>query len=298
VFINNLLLLIGNNLTLFSLRAQKPDFFIRHGAHNCIFISTDDKYLVQFLRSRKFNVAEAFQCLERTYLAQLRFPQFFGSLDKVTMDRAKEMIKAGMLCPFSERDHNGHKFLLLTTSRWDVQKFSAHDYVRAVTYIFSVLLEEEETQICGLSYIFDYTNVCMKHFLPPADLIDFLEFTKNCASVRIKGIYFINIPSFGKFVLRLAKFALSQKLNERLFVLNHIDELKTHVNIEVLPKEYGGANKTIDDMMLDFYDLEAKYKENVDLIMNFDVDSRKIEPGKMWSKIDTTTGSFSKLEID
>lgn len=214
------------------------------------------------------------------------------------MSRAKEMMMTGVLCPFSERDSNGQKILLLTVNRWDVQKFSAYDYVRLVSYIFSVLLEQEETQVSGLSFIFDYTNVCMKHFLPPSDIVDYLEFIKNCASARIKGIYFINVPSFGKFVLNLVKSTLSKKLNKRLFIMNNSNDLKDYISIKILPKEYGGEEKTIDEMMQDFYELEAEFRENVDKIFDFKIDSKKIEPGKMWSKVNETVGSFRKLEID
>jgi CRAL/TRIO domain len=258
----------------------------------------DDVYLLQYLRVRKFNVHAAFQTMERTYLAPFRFPQFFGRTDE-TMPRAMEMLKTGCVLPFTERDVHGQKFVLLNVSRWDVNEFNVYDYVRLQSYILTVLLEEEITQICGICFIFDYTNVSLRHFFSPNDLVNYLGFVKNCSNARIKGIYFVNFPSFGKFVLRTVKSMLSEKLNKRLFVLDNIDELKSVIDPAILPKEYGGNEKSIDEMLQDFYELQAKHKENVDKIWNFKVDQQKVNLEKVWANVvDESIGSFRKLEID
>jgi CRAL/TRIO domain len=260
----------------------------------------DDVYLLQFLRVRKFNVHAAFQTMERTYVVQFRYPQFFGRSEfAAKMAKMMEMMKTGCVLPFTKRGVHGQKFVLLNISRWNVDEFNVHDYVRLQSHIHNVLLEEEITQICGICFIFDYTNVKMRHFFSPNDLVDYLDTAKKCSVARIKGMYFVNPPSLGKLVIQTVKSVLSEKINKRLIVFNSIDELKNVIDPAILPKEYGGNEKTIDEMMQDFYKLQAMHKENVDKIWDFGVDRKNVNLEKVWSSVvDESVGSFRKLEID
>lgn len=264
----------------------------------CLFLILDDVYLLQFLRVRKYSMDEAFQTIERAYLARKRYPQFFDF--KVgTDEKVKQLFNTGYCYPLSERDKDGRRIILMQTRRLNTDIYSVYDAIRLFLYVATVLLEEEETQIAGLVFIFNHAGITLKHIMNPVDVRDFMEFVKNCSSGRIKSSYVANLPSFANFMMELFKTAMSEKLRKRLFILKNANDLKNQIDKSLLPKDYGGT-RTEAEMMQDFIMLRDSKEELIRKIFDFSIDWRKVPPEKLKSNnLDqNVVGSFRKLEID
>jgi CRAL/TRIO domain len=176
--------------------------------------------------------------------------------------------------------------------------YTTYDAVRLLCYVITVLVEEEETQISGIICLFDHANANLKHLMTPTDVRDFMHFVKNCSACRQKGTYVMNLPSFANFILEIFKSTLSAKLRKRFFLLKNKDDLKNHIDIELLPKSYGGK-RTEEDMMEDFKKLRDDKRQNLLKFLEVKIDWSKVSPEKIFSKEeDETVGSFRKLEID
>jgi hypothetical protein len=57
---------------------------------------------------------------------------------------------------------------------------------------------------------------------------------------KIKGIHFLNAPSFVDKILVLLKQALKEKIADRIHVHNSNEDLHKHIAKEILPKDFGG----------------------------------------------------------
>lgn len=239
---------------------------------------------------------ETYRGLERVYLASKRYPQFFD-YQREDLDKAFELFQTGYCYPLSERDDEGRRIIFLQTRKWNPEVFSVYDATRLLTFVVTVLLEEEETQIAGIIFVFDHAGVTMRHAMSPADLIAFMDFSKNCSACRQKGTIIMNLPSFANVLLELFKSVLSEKLKKRLFLLRHTEDLKDHINPKLLPKEYGGV-KPEAEMMEDFRKLRIERQAMLDKLLNYKVDWNKVAYDKIWSNGDENIGSFRKLEID
>lgn len=209
-----------------------------------------------------------------------------------------ELFKTGYCYPLIGRDLEGRKIILVQTSRLDTNVYSSYDASRLLCFITTVLMEEEETQIAGIIFVFDHANMSFKHIVSPVEVRNFMDFVKTCASCRQKATFAMNLPAFAHFSVELFLVALGEKLRKRFTLLKSSDELKQHIDISMLPVQYGGT--TTEAEIMENY---SKFRETkwplVDQIIHFEIDWGKVPHEKIWSKEDCDTiGSFRKLEID
>lgn len=81
---------------------------------------------------------------------------------------------------------------------------------------------------------------------------------------KIKGIHFINAPSFVDKFVSLVKQGLKEKVANRLHVHNTCEDLHKEISREILPKEYGGDGPSCEKLagcenILYFTLLKSKY---------------------------------------
>jgi CRAL/TRIO domain len=184
-------------------------------------------------------------------LAKKITPEFFD-LSLTKFETMMKLFDAGYCCPLSERDSEGRKIVMFITRNWDTDTFTTGDAIRLLIYVLSVLLEEEETQISGISCVFDHKNLSLSHLFSPLDISKLMHFAKNGSRARLKDNFVINLPIFAAFMVELFTKTLNEKLSKRVFVLKSDDCLKKHIDPSILPKEYGGS-KTQAEMMQDFF---------------------------------------------
>lgn len=236
---------------------------------------------------------EVFQTFERCHLARKRYPKFFEE----DIEDSMKMFNSGFCYPLKGHDEEGRK-IVLVQSKWDPSKYSVSDSIRLFFYITNALLEEEETQIGGMVFIFDYAQLTLDRQMSPFELMEFLDFIKKCSTARQKGNFLLNLPKFAQILLEVGRSMLSEKLRQRLHVLKEANELKNYIDPVMLPIEYGGTVSEAE-MMQEFLDFQQKHFNSLHNFYNFEVDWSKVPPEKIrFDADDDNVGSFRKLEID
>jgi hypothetical protein len=107
--------------------------------------------------------------------------------------------------PLPERDQNGSRVIFVQARKLDATKFNFSDILKIFNFMIFTLLEEEETQIAGFSYIFDLTGIT-KEYLALFSIMDtknYLECVQNAIPARQKGSSFMNLPSYGEKLVEL-----------------------------------------------------------------------------------------------
>lgn len=174
---------------------------------------------------------------------------------------------------------------------------------RTHAMIVESLLDEEESQVAGYCYITDEGGLTMNH-ISLWSLVDLKKMSK-CIQVsspmRHKETHFINIPSIANKVIEFALSLTSDKLKKRMFLDKNVEELKSRVNPDLLPAEYGGKIK-IDDITAQFKETLRKNRAKTLALddMYIDLDGASVN----WLGNDDAdieagiVGSFRKLEVD
>lgn len=256
--------------------------------HKCI---SDDSFLLRFLRVKKYSNADAFKMLEKFNVSCETHPQWFRGL---TLDdsRMRELFNEGYIFPLKERDENGCRVVIIRANRVDTKKFTFSDELKILNLIIFTLLEESETQISGFIFIIDHKDIAFDYIknISLIDIRNYLKCIQNAIPCRQKKGIWLNLPSFAVTLTDFGKSLVSAKLRERAHFYKDSDSVFQHVDRKILPKEYGGSETTIQEMMDNFEVILNSKKEK--LLEN---DRQSIN---LASVTDQTIGSFRKLEID
>lgn len=126
----------------------------------------DSKFVLRFLRFRKFNIPAAQEALERYLLLHegVYGYDWFSNMD-FNKPNINNLIDNGLLTVFPKRDQFGRIVILarLATADPSISTIGTEGLTLA-TMIFETLLDDEENQIRGFNYILDISNIKLRHY--------------------------------------------------------------------------------------------------------------------------------------
>lgn len=244
---------------------------------NKTFSLADDNFLLQFLRVRKFNIESTFATFENFFLLRKKYEKWC-KIDDASMKKIWELYDLGYVYPLTERDDEGKRIIFVQSKKFDTNKFTSVDAVRLIGVIVITLMEEEETQIAGISTISDFTDVSFSFFnlFSIKDVKDFADFVRNVSVGREKENYFVNLPTVAAFLFEIGRKAMNEKMRKRMITVKNMEQVKTYVDVELLPKEFGGKISE-DDMKEDFKKLYKYHEANLEAINDYEIDWDKVE---------------------
>lgn len=205
--------------------------------------STESKFLLMFLRARKFDIDKALQL----YVNYHSFRQKHANmLEDLNLKAVEHVLHSGVIRVLCSRFEDGSKAICVYPGKWDSANVPFVDNFRATLLILDRLVEDEETQIHGFSVIYDFTDASFLSMLKVAqsDLITkgvLMELLQDSFPARFKGVHLVKQPWYISVVLSVIRPFMKQKLRER--ILGHgydFDSLHRYIDSEGLPEELGG----------------------------------------------------------
>jgi len=156
------------------------------------------------------------------------------------------------------------------------------------------LFEEEETQICGYTLVFDFSNVILKQMscFSIKDMIETADALNNGCG-RNKQMILVNLPSFAVFMIEMAKKSMKEKLRERIVLTKSMEEVGNFIKPSILPKEFGGElseQEHLNRFMVKYNERRSKL-DGIYLKPEVNLELQK-------KIVNETVGSFRKLDID
>lgn len=239
---------------------------------------------------------QAFQVLENHLLFRRAHFEWFDLSDE-KLKRMKEFFSTGFMYPLQERDSEGRSIVIINQGRFDVDKFTSEDSFHLYFTILFTLLQKEESQIAGVSFIVGYDDITIKYvsMFSVTNYVNVVKFLKNACPCRTKAFYMINMPTFAAYLVNAAKAVMTEKLRNRLITVKSMSDITQFVDKSLLPKELGGGKFSEAEMMENFMKM---FDENLPALRQsneFDIDSAKLS---ISDEIQGSIGSFRKLEID
>ncbi|XP_049879558.1 uncharacterized protein LOC126376285 isoform X1 [Pectinophora gossypiella] len=206
------------------------------------------EYLERTIITTKGSVERAKSRLDKVCTLRTLMPHFFGEYD------VKEYFKEYYYKYFTHAampqmtEDNYRVFVLKNVgSKYESRNFL--DYYR-LFIIFAEYLRAHD-YANGYIFVMDYTELSLMDFLPkmnPVDLRQALTVLMEGYGVRIKGIHLITQSKFIDGVVAVFKQVLSTKVGERIQVHKDMDSLHKFVPKEILPREYGGEDKSLREL--------------------------------------------------
>ncbi|CAG9559391.1 unnamed protein product [Danaus chrysippus] len=170
-------------------------------------------------------------------------------------------------------------------------------------FMITDIYQYEEGTWPGFLFVVDFEGISLGHLskIDLQSLQHVLYFLQEAMLVKLKGMHFINAPSFIDKLLLMMRPFLKKELMDMLHIhTTGSTKLQNYIDIEALPKEAGGSYKSIQECK---DDVIAKLKKHADF---FETEKYKrvtesLRPGRPKTITDIfggVEGSFKKLEID
>ncbi|KAK3088715.1 hypothetical protein FSP39_022936 [Pinctada imbricata] len=207
------------------------------------FLRTDDKFVLRFLRARKFDSFEAFKLLARYFEYRQDNPNLFKQFNAAETG-IKDALKDGLPGVLPHLDHYGRRILVLYSANWDNARYGLASIYRAILLTLEKLIDEDECQINGFVIIVDWSQFTFKQstWLSPSVLKLMIEGLQDCFPARFGAIHFVNQPWYIEAIFKIIKPFLKEKSKDRIHMHGiNVGTLHFHIHKEILPTELGGT---------------------------------------------------------
>uniref|UniRef100_A0A1A9W9W9 CRAL-TRIO domain-containing protein n=1 Tax=Glossina brevipalpis TaxID=37001 RepID=A0A1A9W9W9_9MUSC len=265
--------------------------------------NTDDQFLIAFLRGCKYSLEKAKVKIDAYYTLKSKFTAIFGETN-VDNERFREIFRMGvyLYLPTPLYD-NGPRIVIAQAGLPPADKYNIEE-VLAVGHVLQdiLLLEDDHAVVNGLVTIGDFNALTMAHVLQmtPTLMKRWIAYSYKTMPMRIKSNHIFRAPKVFDTLYNLAKPMLPQKQQERLFIHNNsLESLTQHIPLKYLPKEYGGENGSIPEIITEWDKKLDYYRDYFNRSKQWGTDE-KLRIGKIkdYDNMFGIDGSFTKLEID
>ena len=224
------------------------------------FARDDDRFLLRFLRARKFDVERAAKLYSNYYRFRHKYAHLLGDLHPRSVEH---VLRSGILGVTDLRRKDGAIAIQLRQERWDPELIPFADNFRTLILLLEKLIEDEENQVHGFAIVNNQVNVAFTTIFKLSQTEQlrkgiFVELLQDCFPGRFKGMHLVNQPWYVSLVLSIVRPFMKQKLRDRLF-LHGVDytTLYEHFDAESLPPSIGGSGTEFDeDCLLSVFEKE------------------------------------------
>jgi len=208
--------------------------------HNC---RTDSNFLLRFLRMQKHRVDRSSSVLEKYLAMRMEHPHYFRQLD-IRIPAVYELVHNGYLFALPDRDAEGRRVIFSVARNLDPTRHTNSDALKAHIITFEALLEEEEDQLRGFTYIFDCSGLSLSHLSiwSPAEVGRVFGICEKNLPMRHRDINLLMLPFPMWAVFEFCKTLLSDKIRKRFCTHSNISRMQEKLrSSSMLPQEYGGS---------------------------------------------------------
>lgn len=240
---------------------------------------------------------QAVHVLENHLIFRHKHFEWFDLSDE-KIKKMRELFSSGYIYPLVERDSDGRRIILVNHGRLDTNKFTTEDAFHLYFTVLFTLLQEEETQIAGVSTICCYDDVTIKYIsmFSLTVIANVVKFLKNSCPCRVKAFYLVDLPTFAVFLINSMKALMTEKLKNRVILIKSMSDLTQFVDKSLLPKELGGGKFTEAEMMEKFLKIFEINFSQLWQTNEFEIDLDRLS--NLDEHQQETVGSFRRLEID
>uniref|UniRef100_A0A6P7GM15 Alpha-tocopherol transfer protein-like n=1 Tax=Diabrotica virgifera virgifera TaxID=50390 RepID=A0A6P7GM15_DIAVI len=257
----------------------------------------DDIMIQHFLTNCNFSIERTKQCLDMYYAVRIVVPEMYNYTNPTSsyMAAAYELI---LCCPLPRLTDQLERILFLKLNDGDLQMFNIN---KAMALVYNNVSEVRiwEDLTLGDKIVGDLKDMKIGHVkkIFPSDVRKLGFILENVWNLKIKEIHFFNVPRYAEKVIKLCKTLFNKKLGEKIFVHNSIEDIYKIVPKEILPKEYGGNEKSLQELNDIWLKKMKQYEDRFTKLENMDINNF-IRPEFGSSDISGYFGNYMKLEME
>ncbi len=122
---------------------------------NLVFSKKDDKFLLCFLRAKKFDTERALHLYVNYHKYRSKYAHILGEMSVAS---AEALLSNGALCVLPPRD-DGPRVIVIRAGLLDFSQIVPGDVIKSLLLVFDKILDtDEDAQVHGLAVVEDLTN--------------------------------------------------------------------------------------------------------------------------------------------
>nr|XP_970057.2 PREDICTED: uncharacterized protein LOC658588 [Tribolium castaneum] len=258
----------------------------------------DDKRIENFLILNKFSIERTKQSIDMYYTVRTLIPELYEHVNpqKPNMAEARQIAYWLALPKMTDEMHRVMVFKM--RNKQMIDKMEPRNVIGLVINLEELRLNEDI--MFGDVTIFDNEGINFGYFkkLTPSIIAKVLTVYEKVFSIPMKAIYIVNSPPFVSTILAILKSLMKPKLFERIHVCEDTSILTEKIPKRILPRDYGGEEKSLEELQ-GLLDLKlAQYQDRFDKLDQLHVDESQ-RPEKLKNdEILGFHGNFKKLSVD
>ncbi|KAL4218467.1 hypothetical protein ACF0H5_023201 [Mactra antiquata] len=270
----------------------------------------DSRFLIRFLRTKKYSQLEARKSLESYWRARSAVPEWFLNRDP-SDENILKVISKGVITLMPKTDGLGRRYILIRFGALDAGSIKTElGGVDAIYRAFFTVIDwftmDPRVQINGVVGIMDLTGYSLQHKMllhSSENLKKYLGIVQS-NTMRVKSMNIYNMPPVFEAVFVLIKTLLKPKLRDRVKTHGRtLVSLYNNIDMDVLPDEYlpddhtGTSSGSLDDIIGQMKEQLVK-PEVVEYIRNISKSEYGVDSKLKPSETDVPSESFRKLNVD
>ncbi|XP_063924738.1 retinaldehyde-binding protein 1-like [Zophobas morio] len=255
--------------------------------------------ITNFLILNKFSIEKTKQKIDNYYTTRTKLEEIYKEITPKFSSNVQEFIQIAYLLPHPQLlDYNRVFFFKIRNPDLAEQ---LDNYVMARYVVACQEIRMREDVMYGDIFVIDCKHLPLSFFLKltPTFLYKFFFMIyQQIYSIRLKGMYMINFPSFGETLVKILKTIMKRKIFERIHFLSEESLINEKFPEDFLPVDFGGKGISLEKLQemadpeyeqhLSFFDYLEKFKVDENLR------PAKLENDEMLGFY----GNFKKLNID
>lgn len=210
------------------------------------FQRKDGKFLLRFLRARKFDLDKSLQLYTNYYRYKHKFKHLLTNFHP---KHISNVLNAGIFGILEGTMKNKSRVLCVIPERWSYLTMPSNDPYKTFLMILERLVEDEEVQVHGIS-ILDNMEGMSWHlgyaFLRCEQLGALVEL-QDSFPIRFKGFHMFNQPWYLSMIMAVVRPFLSQKHRDRIRAHGeNYDTFHDYIEIADLPANFGGDGISLE----------------------------------------------------
>ncbi|XP_057665061.1 clavesin-1-like [Diorhabda carinulata] len=256
-------------------------------------------YMIEFiLVNCKFSIEKTKQHIDMYYTSRDLVPEVYRNLHPCS-DKMILVDNTAFIVLIPELTPTFFRIFVTKTKDGDVNEMDVvKAFASGLNHIQEIRLHED--LVMGDVYIFDYSNVklSLSRQITPTLLKKWTFVVQQVQSNRIKQAHFLKLPSYLEGLMTIFKSLLSKKLRDRIYHHQNIESLTKYVSLDLLPSDYGGKQKSFEELTEMMKAKYFQYKDRFDKL-----ETMKVNEALRTEKLDNDEllgyyGNFKQLETD
>ncbi|XP_011164673.2 retinol-binding protein pinta isoform X3 [Solenopsis invicta] len=212
-------------------------------------VSQDDYFILRFLRVCKFNLEKTKVRMQNYYKQRSHLPEWYMNKDPFRPE-LQELLEMGLVLPLREPDNQGRLVIIMHCTRHDPRRHEISNIFKIAMAVFEVAMKYySAASVYGCALFMNVANPTIRHAgqMRPQIIKNIVHAWQSCYPIRVQSINMINAPEYVEIVLKIFRYFMTEKMQNRLHVYTQkmMQNYFKDIPANILPVEYGGTNGTL-----------------------------------------------------